>query len=114
MSLPVLPTSIFTSGDTCAIGVFEALAEDDIRVPEEMAIVGFDDLKFAPFLRVPLTSVHQPLEEMGATAVALLLGELKNKRNRTRTITLDAELIIRESCGHARVAADQAKKRNSC
>jgi LacI family transcriptional regulator len=100
LSLESVPTAVFTSGDTCAIGVYEALAEKSILVPEEMAIVGFDDMKFAPFLRVPLTSVHQPLEHMGQTAVELLLKTLREGAVQPQRIIMDAPLIVRESCGY--------------
>jgi LacI family transcriptional regulator len=100
LDLPEPPSAIFTTGDTCAIGVFEALSAEQVKVPEEMALVGFDDMKFAPFLRVPLTSVRQPLEKMGNTAVELLLDKLGDGNKSVQKI-FDTELIIRESCGYA-------------
>lgn len=113
LALESVPTAIFTSGDTCAIGVFEALAERNILVPEEMAIVGFDDMKFAPFLRVPLTSVHQPLDQIGTTAVDLLLKVLRKDSAQPEHVTLDADLIVRESCGHGRGPAGTGNRKRA-
>jgi LacI family transcriptional regulator len=101
LSLNKRPTAIFVTGDTCAIGVFEALYSEGLKIPEDVAIVGFDDMKFSPFLKVSLTTVRQPLREMGESAVSLLFDEMLSNRQRARKeIILKTEMIIRESCGY--------------
>jgi LacI family transcriptional regulator len=99
-----MPTAIFVMGDTCAIGVFNALAQENLRIPEDISIVGFDDMKFSSFLMVPLTTVSQPMEDLGKTAVQLLFDELKsNGKHVPRNIILNTKLIIRKSCGYEKM-----------
>jgi LacI family transcriptional regulator len=101
LTLKTNPTAVFVTGDTCAIGVFEALYKEGFKVPDDVAIVGFDDMKFSPFLKVSLTTVRQPLNEMGKNVVALLFEILRsNMRIKSREIVLKTELIIRDSCGY--------------
>jgi LacI family transcriptional regulator len=102
LSLKNRPTAIFVTGDTCAIGVFDALREEGLSVPGDVALVGFDDLIFASFLRVPLTTVRQPLEQMGTLAVRLLFERLESSEPKSpERVILPTELVIRESCGQA-------------
>ena len=97
-SLETRPTAIFVTGDTCAIGVFEALLGKGYRIPKDVSIVGFDDMKFSPFLKVPLTTVRQPIHQLGNFAVELLLGMIdSNNISEPKRIILDTELVIRES-----------------
>ena len=101
LSLKITPDAIFVTGDTCAIGVFKALSDEGLKIPDNIAIVGFDDMKFSPFLKVPLTTVRQPMKEMGEKAVELIIKELRSKNHiEPQMIILKTELIIRESCGY--------------
>jgi DNA-binding LacI/PurR family transcriptional regulator len=94
------PTAIFVTGDTCAIGVFEALFKSGLHVPGDIAVIGFDDMKFSSFLKVPLTTVRQPMRDMGTEAVLLLLKQIAAGEGAGRKETiLDTEIVIRESCG---------------
>jgi LacI family transcriptional regulator len=103
LSLRDRPTAIFVTGDTCAIGVFKALDNEELSVPDDVAIVSFDDMKFAPFLKVPLTSVKQPLKELGQSAVKLLFERLgADGYKGYKKVILKTELLIRESCGYRR------------
>lgn len=98
-----IPTAIFVMGDTCAIGVYKALDEAGLSIPESVAIVGFDDMPFAPYLKVPLTTVSQPIRDIGFIAVDLLFDQIRTKdKQEKRKVILSAELIIRESCGWRR------------
>jgi LacI family transcriptional regulator len=100
LSLKASPTAIFTTSDICAIGVFDALGKEGLKVPEDIAVVGFDDIKFAPYMRVPLTTVRQPVKEMGEISAKLLLEELSSKKkSSSRKVILNTKLIVRESCG---------------
>ena len=93
----VRPEAIVTANDQMALGVLEALAERKIRVPDDVAVVGFDDIEEARFTSPPLTTVRQPLYEQGREAVRLLLSELYGGA-RGEPVTLHTELIARRSC----------------
>jgi LacI family transcriptional regulator, galactose operon repressor len=96
LDLPVRPTAIFAGSDQQAFGVYEA-RQRGLRVPEDLSVVGFDDLPVARWASPPLTTVRQPLAEMGRTA-AQMLGELVNGASlRSTRIELSTELIVRES-----------------
>jgi LacI family transcriptional regulator len=97
LALAEPPTAIFAGSDQQAFGVFEAARQRQLRVPQELSVVGFDDLRVTRWASPPLTTVRQPLAEMGRTA-AQMLGELiEGAVLRTNRIELSTELIIRES-----------------
>jgi LacI family transcriptional regulator len=98
LSLSVPPTAIFASNDTMAFGVMEAARERGLRLPEDLSIVGFDDIPQASHVHPPLTTVRQPLEEMGQRAAMLLLHYIAHPNAEIERIELPTELIIRESC----------------
>jgi LacI family transcriptional regulator len=82
-----------------AIGVMRALREENISVPKDIAIVGFDDLPPAINSIPPLTTVRQPIYRFGIKLVETLLDILKNGPEPPRKIIFETELVIRESCG---------------
>lgn len=88
-------TAVMCYNDLIAIGLLSACARKSVRVPEELSIVGFDDIAVAPYLPVPLTTIHQPAEEIGRTAVSTALDLIDGAALR-RTL-LSAELIVRET-----------------
>lgn len=90
------PTAVFTSNDLQAIGLLRAAHELGIRVPEDLAVVSFDDTQEAEYCWPPLTSVRQPLHEMAQAAVRAVL-EPPSARGRHQSFAVD--LVIRESCG---------------
>jgi DNA-binding LacI/PurR family transcriptional regulator len=90
--------AILAASDTMALGAMDALAELGIRVPEDVAVVGFDDVVEARFASPPLTTVRQPLYEQGARATESVLGQLKGERCALRS-TLLTEIVLRRSCG---------------
>jgi LacI family transcriptional regulator len=97
------PSAIFTLNNVTTAHVLHALMRDGIRVPEDVAIVGFDDFELAPLLSVPLTAVRQPAHELGRSATRLLLDWIRSGGAGTdrvsAQIVLPTELIIRRSCG---------------
>ena len=95
--LRLRPDAIVTANDQMAIGVLEALAARGVRVPEEVAVAGFDDIEEARFTFPPLTTVRQPLYEQGREAVRLLLAEVYGGPRGER-VTLHTEFIVRRSC----------------
>lgn len=94
------PTAVFAANDAMAIGLLFALREQGIRVPEELALAGFDDIPIARFLTPPLSSVRVPIEELGARAMARMLQIVGKSKGRGAKIqTLSTTLIVRRSCG---------------
>jgi LacI family transcriptional regulator len=98
------PTAIFAGNDQQALGVYEAARKRGLRIPEDLSVVGFDDLALSRWLPPPLTTVRQSLTEMGRMA-AQMLGQLIAGGPLTSTrVELSTELIVRESTGPAPLA----------
>ena len=94
-ALPTPPDAIFAASDTQALGVLKAARDRSLRVPGDLAIVGFDDLDIADY--IGLTTVRQPLEESGRIAVELLLARLENPTRPIQNVTLPLTLVKRET-----------------
>jgi len=95
-------SAVFAVNDFLAATMIEAALDLGVRVPEELAVVGYADLVEFRRFRVPLTTVHQPAHEMGRTAMRLLLDRIEEGQmvaRRCRRVLLPTELIVRESCG---------------
>jgi LacI family transcriptional regulator len=97
LDLPVPPTAIFASNDVMAMGVMDAVRNQNLRIPDDISIVGFDNINQSAMVYPPLTTVHQPLEQMGRVATQMLLGILKTRINDVGRIELPTELIVRSS-----------------
>ncbi|MHB1650946.1 MAG: LacI family DNA-binding transcriptional regulator [Desulfitobacteriaceae bacterium] len=94
------PTAIFTANDLMAIGVMLAAKQTGRRVPEDLAVVGFDDIRFSELTDPPLTTVRVPKYEMGLKATEKLLELLGERDTQTPdTMVLESDLIVRRSCG---------------
>jgi LacI family transcriptional regulator len=93
------PDAIFVASDTMAQGAMRALREENISVPNDIALVGFDDLPPARNSIPRLTTVRQPIRRFGIKLVDTLIDILKNGTEPPRRIIFDTELVIRESCG---------------
>ncbi|MBI1277601.1 MAG: LacI family DNA-binding transcriptional regulator [Anaerolineaceae bacterium] len=93
------PTAIFASNDLSAFGAMDAARESGLRIPEDISIIGFDDVPQASFVYPKLTTVRQPLEEMGRVAAKMLLAQIEDRSHPPQRITLPTELVIRDSCG---------------
>ena len=102
LDLPDPPTAIFAFSDNIAIGALRAARERGLRVPEDLSIVGFDDIEHATIVTPALTTVRQPLAEMGRTAVSLLVRLLERQRFETLHVELATRLVVRESTGPPR------------
>jgi LacI family transcriptional regulator len=92
------PTAIVASNDVMALGVMEAVRDHGLRIPEDISIIGFDDIPQAASVHPPLTTIRQPLEEMGRVAAQLLLEMIKNDDQPNQHIALPTQLIKRHSC----------------
>ncbi|MBC7319812.1 LacI family DNA-binding transcriptional regulator [bacterium] len=88
------PTAIFTYNDLMAFGVMKAVKDLGIRIPDDLSVVGFDDIFFSSFTDPPLTTIRQPKEELGKKAVELLLKLMKEER---QGVLLEPEIIIRNT-----------------
>lgn len=93
------PTALFSSNDIMVAGVVRAAHESGVRVPEDLAIVGFDDLDQTTMIFPELTTIQQPCVEMGLSAARLLIEQLDNENTEPEHIILPTRLIIRKSCG---------------
>ncbi|WP_327707965.1 LacI family transcriptional regulator [Streptomyces sp. NBC_00464] len=93
------PTAVFCANDLLALGVLQSLYAAGVRVPEDMAIVGYDDIEFAAAATVPLTSVRRPAATMGTLAAELLLQETGDRasEHRHEHVLLQPELVVRRS-----------------
>ena len=88
---------MFASSDQMAFGVYEAARQHGFRVPSDLSIVGFDDLPEALWASPPLTTVRQPLAEMGALAARTVLRLVRGEPIETLRIELSTQLVVRES-----------------
>lgn len=97
--LPQRPTAVFAASDMMALGALRAIREAGLRVPEDMAVVGFDDLPAAAHSDPPLTTIRQPIQRTGALAVEILLDLVDQRAGTAHRVVLPTELIVRTSCG---------------
>ncbi|MGD6740558.1 LacI family DNA-binding transcriptional regulator [Streptomyces sp. BH106] len=107
LGLTERPTAVFCANDLLALGVLQSLYAAGVRVPDDIAIVGYDDIEFAAAAAVPLTSVRQPAVHMGALAADLLLEEIEaaddpGRAHEHRRVVLQPELVVRGSSLGAR------------
>jgi DNA-binding LacI/PurR family transcriptional regulator len=91
------PTAVFVANDIMALGAINAAQENGLRVPEDISIVGFDDIPLAESFNPPLTTVKQPAYEKGVKATKMLIQYLE--KSKPKSVTLDIELMIRKSTG---------------
>jgi LacI family transcriptional regulator len=99
LSSEVRPDAIFAANDLLALGILQALAfKSQVRVPEDIAIIGYDDIDFAEAAIVPLSSIRQPASAIGSTAVQLLVDEIENPESHVhRQVMFQPELVTRAS-----------------
>ncbi len=98
LALSEPPTAIFASNDDSAFGVMEAVRDAGFRIGDDISIVGFDDIPTATNVHPKLTTVRQPLEEMGRRATKMLLELIEDPEQTVERIDLPTELVIRDSC----------------
>jgi DNA-binding LacI/PurR family transcriptional regulator len=97
LSMPDPPTAVFTANDLQALGVYEAARENGLRIPGDLSVVGFDDLAFVRWIGPPLTTVRQPLMQMGATAAELVMELALGREPAHERIELPTTLVVRQS-----------------
>lgn len=96
------PTAIFTANDSLAVGCYRAIQDKHLRIPEDVSVVGFNDIPMANYLVPPLTTVHIHMEFMGRKAVTLLAERINSGREISMHISIPAQLVIRESVAKIR------------
>jgi len=94
------PEAIVCANDITAANLMRSLIRLDVRVPQDIRVMGLDDVKYAQLLSVPLTTLHQPCREIGAAAVGAMVQRLENRSLPARDILIDLKLVVRESCGN--------------
>ncbi|MDG5806464.1 substrate-binding domain-containing protein [Streptomyces ossamyceticus] len=104
LDLPEPPTAVFVCSDRMALGAYQALAERGLRIPDDISVVGFDDLPEARWATPALTTVRQPLSEMASTALRLLAGMMEGDRPEGTRTELSTRLVERASTGAPRSA----------
>lgn len=97
-------TAIIAFNDTVAISVMSALTREGVSVPEEVSIIGFDDIPMAANICPSLTTVRQPLAEMGRLAAERLLFQIENTKCEPSVLSVEPELVVRNSTGQARIS----------
>ncbi|GAA5079755.1 LacI family DNA-binding transcriptional regulator [Thermocatellispora tengchongensis] len=111
LDLPDPPTAIFAGSDLQAFGVFEAARQRGLRIPDDLSVVGFDDLPLARSAWPPLTTVRQPLQEMAALATRMVMAMSRGEPPETRRVELATDLIVRDSTAALRPAAHDGAAR---
>ncbi len=97
--LPFAPDAVFTASDAMAVGALRALRDAGKRVPEDIAVAGYDDMPFAARTDPPLTTVRQPIHRLGVVTAETLIDLISYPATAPRRVVLSTELIIRASCG---------------
>jgi DNA-binding LacI/PurR family transcriptional regulator len=103
---PQPPTAAFVASDYIALGMLSAAETHGVRVPGDLSVVGFDDIRFSQYVRPRLTTIRSPLERLARVGVELLFERLAGADSGARTEVLPVELIVRESAGPPPSAAD--------
>ncbi|MGB9857796.1 MAG: LacI family DNA-binding transcriptional regulator [Dictyoglomaceae bacterium] len=92
------PTAIISSNNLMTLGLISAISERELKIPEDISIISFDDMEWFKYFSPPLTAISQPSYELGKTAGLLLIERLKRRRKRPKEVILPTNLIIRGSC----------------
>lgn len=98
LALDDIPTAVFVAGDHMAIGAIEAIKEKGLRVPEDVSVIGFDDIEMAQYITPKLTTIRQNTEAIGKKAAELLIEQISQKKKSFLTEVIPVELIVRASC----------------
>ncbi len=103
---PRRPTAVFAANDLSAIGIIEVAREIGLEVPRDLSVIGFDDVLEASRMSPPLTTIRQPMAEIGRKAVELLIEILEGRQDVPLCVTLPHRLIIRQSVGEGPAIAE--------
>ena len=99
LSIKKLPTAVFVASDVVAFGVMDAIKKSGRNIPEDIALVGFDNVNLSEYVDPPLTTVNLPGFDIGKNAANLLINIIKNNENKNKKIILETHMVLRKSCG---------------
>jgi len=99
LSLPEPPSAVFAGNDALAVGIIQGAQDLGLRVPSDLAVVGYDDREFCSFFRPSITSVYLPSYEMGQKSAEMLIKLIDQEIGHFQPIEIQGNLVIRESCG---------------
>jgi len=105
LALPERPTAIFACNDSMAIGAMLAISEAGLRIPDDLSVVGFDNISIAAYTNPRLTTVEQPHRQMAAVAAALLVERMADWGRPVQRVLVDTSLVVRSSSGQAPLSA---------
>ncbi len=89
--------ALVTGNDFLALGAMKALSEESVKVPEDVAVIGFDDSRLSSFWPIPLTTIHQPAKEVGETAFRILLRKMEDPKSPLEQVVIKPSLVVRQS-----------------
>jgi LacI family transcriptional regulator len=102
LALPDIPTAVFVGSNLMTLGALQAIHESKLNIPNDISVIGFDDMPWATSLNPPLTAVAQPAYQVGLTAARLLLERVRNPDRQPHRVVLETALTVRSSCGAPR------------
>lgn len=111
LTTPRPPTALLVGNNLMTLGALEMIHALGLRIPDDVAVVGYDDMPWAVAFNPPLTAVRQPAQELGRRAAELLLARIADPSRSTTLVTLKPELVVRQSCGAGREAKVRARAR---
>lgn len=97
LALPRCPQAIFAMSDTIAIGAYQAIWRAGLHIPQDIAVIGYDNIEIAEFLSPPLSTIHQPKARLAKNAVERLIQRIREPNTPVQTIQLEPTLVVRES-----------------
>ncbi|GAB1438463.1 ribose operon transcriptional repressor RbsR [Providencia sp.] len=97
LELPIPPQAIFAGNDAMAVGAYQAIFQKGMKVPDDISIIGYDDIDLSPYMIPPLTTIHQPKDKLGQQAVNQLIYRMDNPESDANILVLTPELIERQS-----------------
>ncbi|WP_080817546.1 ribose operon transcriptional repressor RbsR [Cronobacter sakazakii] len=97
LALPEPPQAVFMGNDAMAVGAYQALYQAGLRIPQDIALVGYDDIELASYMTPPLTTIHQPKDELGELAIDVLIHRMAQPELQQQRLQLTPELMIRGS-----------------
>jgi DNA-binding LacI/PurR family transcriptional regulator len=96
------PRAVFVASDVVAMGAIAAIRAAGLRIPEDIALAGFDDVPMARYLEPPLTTVHLPTRELSLLASSMITELIQGRQPEQSQVLLNTDLVIRKSCGAVR------------
>ncbi|EPT7034068.1 ribose operon transcriptional repressor RbsR [Cronobacter malonaticus] len=97
LALPEPPQAVFMGNDAMAVGAYQALYQAGLRIPQDIALVGYDDIELASYMTPPLTTIHQPKDELGELAIDVLIHRMAQPELQQQRLQLTPELTVRGS-----------------